>query len=280
MIGHFHPLSPIVTWDPIDRAHPSNRGLAAWYPVVPGLDGGRQISDVFGITPLTIAGATWATASRPGGAGSLAFGGTGNASIASPIVAAVPLAFAAWVRVAAPLPTATATDMVVCAAYQVGGLSEFWLAINTVGDGTGVRVRAVAQNSTNRINAPLAPGVDDGNWHHVAAVFQDASNYPVYLDGVPLATNYSGAASMTPASIDSAAVGGFTYNTTTFYGGFNGNIEDARFNRIAPSASEVVAVYRLSREGYPGVWNRSARPMPRPGVTSVTLGAAALMMGA
>ena len=45
---------PVNTADPVNRHHPLNSKLAAWWLPLPGLDGGRQLYDLMGLNHGTL----------------------------------------------------------------------------------------------------------------------------------------------------------------------------------------------------------------------------------
>jgi hypothetical protein len=76
--------------------------------------------------------------------------------------------------------------------------------------------------------------VDDGAWHHVAAVFDRDVGITVYVDGSSLAT-------AAPVSGDLASSGPFLVGKSTGYGYFQGDLDEVAVYPTALSAGRVHA---------------------------------------
>src|SRR4051794_33812532 len=108
------PDLPIDPARPVNPDHPLNRERRAWWIVVPGTDGGRQIFDLMGfnhgtLTNMTTAGSGWGGTARRGGYGNLLFDGSNDyVALGSRVGPTGGLTVAAWVR-----PSSTGSAIVI-----------------------------------------------------------------------------------------------------------------------------------------------------------------------
>ena len=112
-----------------------------------------------------------------------------------------------------------------------------WLLTVTDDAGQVGNVRAVLFDGTTTRTAYGPPiRVDDGNWHHVVAVYQRSYGTRVFVDTVEKAT-----AGTAPNSVSNAAT--LNIGDTTGYTPFNGDIDDVAIYPTALSAARVLAHY-------------------------------------
>lgn len=84
------------------------------------------------------------------------------------------------------------------------------------------------------------PGLDDGNWHHVALVYEPSTRVEIFIDGVSKDKNTSGI----PSSINSIAqdliIGRAAPATGNF---FNGSIDEVAIFNTALSANKITQIH-------------------------------------
>lgn len=232
----------------VDRHHPLNRGRAAWWLAVPGLDGGRRLYDVIGLNHGTLDGsASWRAAIRPEGVGRL--------NITS-----------GRVRIphAAPLDIAAAGFTLAVTATRDGNLNTYNTTLVSKSNSPGSPYWSYVMRGHDSVAEQAAMGITYGTTNTIL--------YTPALDlGRPyrLAMTCDGAAVrgyVDGAEIGSASVSGSPYNGTgelqvgddAVYGPryWPGTAADVSIWSRALSAAEVRAEYDLSRLGYPGVLRR------------------------
>ncbi len=107
-------------------------------------------------------------------------------------------------------------------------------------------------------------GMDDGDWHHVVAVYTSGYNYSIYLDGVELLLTTAGILDGFNASGEDVCIGCYIYGYARFE--FNGSIDDVIIFNHSLSVEQVNAIYSnetviVSQEISKGeVWNASVTP--------------------
>jgi hypothetical protein len=113
----------------------------------------------------------------------------------------------------------------------------------TVTDDSGragtIRVNVSDGAVTRELYGP-ARRVDDGAWHHVAAVFDRDVGTTVYVDGVSLAT-------AGPVPGDLSSTGPFLVGKSTGYGYFQGDIDEVAVYPAAVAAARVQAHHLAGR---------------------------------
>ncbi len=159
--------------------------------------------------------------------GAALFGGSDYIEIPSAPVSGYPLTFEAWTNC-----TTTSGDNVIMSLVNKGALEEYW-----VGWFNG-SLRSVIQGSG--LNDIILSGVSISGWHHVVATFASASSFILYYDGANVGNNFG---APTPSGIDRLYIGGLFYNTSNFYGGFNGKIDEARISNVARGDDWILTSY-------------------------------------
>jgi len=241
---------------PLNMAHPLNRGIVAKWLILPNgqWSRGTKLYDLVSrghsnIGTLTN-GPTWAgSRGRPGGWGSLGFDGTDDradlpncSTFLRATAAASSATLTAWIRSTA----ASASDNRILSFTRDGGNTE--CAILAFRSTT--KISAFARDAaTGLIQVDSSgSGYNDGAWHHIAWSI-GPPNATLYVDGVPAGTSSSVGAAATfnwgafPARIGANAVG-----TAVFFGG---NLDDVSIYSRALSATEILALCRESSAGYP-----------------------------
>lgn len=233
----------------LDPTHPLSRGLVAYYPLGDTLAGvSADISQYD--KPATInvtSGAPVLSPSHHGGLAYNANAGTNFLTANSPPVTAVPLSFSIWSKLTA-LPGSNVEE-VMMALNALGSNNEFWMSIwNNAGV---IKFRGVIQFSGAARWLFVTFG--DTNWHHYVIVFRTATVFDLYIDGVPQSTTGGGTGSTAPSGIDTTSIGGFNFNSGSYYGQWNGLLEGARVYNRALTPAEVAQLYA---EPYAGVYDR------------------------
>lgn len=148
----------------------------------------------------------------------------------------------AWVR------TTDGTDQMI-ASYD---RSEYWrLGINGNGAGTG-QVSWNIMTNAGQLDFGSTSTVNDGEWHHVAAVY-DNGTASVYIDGVLDNQTTQGATfgtGITRFGFISAGSEATTFNgTNTPFNPFNGDIDELRIWNVARSAAQIQASMASCMQG-------------------------------
>jgi hypothetical protein len=266
---------PVLLSDPVVRDHPQNRGRVAWWTVLPGWDGGPRWYDLMGRYHGTLTGGGttngWRPSTQPGAPAGciLGDGSTGYVEAPGAPATAYPLTLLVWAKLTA-VPSVNGADAVALAVGKKSAVEEWWIGYYRTAGGVNL-LRAVAQSNggASLLQVTTTPTIDTG-WHRIGAVFTSSSAAAVYLDGQPLSTSTPNTGG-NPTGADTAWVGGLVYNSTTLYGPFPGQFNDATVYNRGLSAAEIAADYDLSRRGWPGVLNRLA-PLAAVSVTVYLVG--------
>lgn len=252
-----HELSDSVDWtQPIDWSHPLNRGLVAWWLVVPGRMGygsatwrdlcGKYHGTLTGMDPKTDWGGARA---RPGGWGSLDFSTAATEYVAHSRIAELTgvagFTVASWIRFPSSpaandsywgewdFPTATVQQF----ARYSSGLQWF--------------VRNSANSAEANATIPTA-NLRLGDWNFIVCV-ADGSNLRVYSGGVQRASTALTGPYIPSDSADWRIGWGRTG------GGVHRQDGHAYWNRPL-SATEVSVLTRLAHRHYDGMLNRISLP--------------------
>jgi hypothetical protein len=244
-------VGPVNWSNPVNRAHPLNRGLVAWWLAGPTNWGGPRWYDLCRTADgtLSAAGATRKATWRPGGWSHVTLDSTNGHYASVPFAAALnitpAITVAAWIRTAAT------------GGYIYGGhlnVSPFTGVGLSIGNGGAAGRVAVLTSDGSGVawsdGGTTRPRVDDGKWHRVGCTVAGTIQF-TYVDGVGAIVNSSGAVIA-------------SYTGTRGLGGrggdgaitLNGDIDDVSVWNRALSPAEMWADYDLSRRGYPGALNR------------------------
>jgi len=136
------------------------------------------------------------------------------------------------------LKTTDGTDQIISSFDR----NQFWrFEINGSGAGTG-QVGFDLMTSSGQLDFGGTTRVDDGNWHHVAAVF-DNGTVSIYIDGVLDATTTTGAtfgSNATRYGFIGTGSEASTYNGTTGPSSyFNGEMDEFRIWNVARTQAEI-----------------------------------------
>ncbi len=203
----------------------------------------------------TIIGATY-VAGRFGGA--LSFSGTNNYVFASDAqsggVAGGGLdmgtrdwTVAAWIKT-------TGAGMAVSKMGYVGGANPDGWGMSVSANGTVGAVLHKSNVGTVNIFAGDGTAFNDGQWHHIAVVFNRSANLVRYVDGAVTGTQYS-LASLSGQSLDNTnqlRIGARDQAGDEVF--FRGLIDDARVYARALSSDEIAALAGVSPPPQP-LWS-------------------------
>lgn len=142
---------------------------------------------------------------------------------------------AAWIKT-------TSSGMVATKMDFVGGSNPDGWGLAVSGNGTVGAVLTKSNGSTVNIFAGDGATVNDGQWHHIAAVFNRAGSLIRYVDGLATGTRYSLSA-LNGQSIDNTKqlrIGARDQAGDEIY--FNGLIDDVRIFPNALTAQEVATL--------------------------------------
>ena len=221
--------------------------------------GGARLLDLAGKNHGTLTnGPTWGGAvGRPGGRGAVVFDGSNDHVLVGNIAAfsIAELTCSAWVRTTSTV----ARNGIVCKWDSGSGNDRQYLfEINA-----GGTLRAfVSTDGTFQAGNTVsgATALAANTWYHVAFTTKASGSMIVYLNGVQDGINASA-----PASIFSGTapfgIGFADYNVGTVGQPFLGNLDDVRFDSVQKSATDIMALYNDSRQGYPTTLNRIRLPM-------------------
>jgi hypothetical protein len=153
----------------------------------------------------------------------------------------------AWIKT-------TASGMVVTKMGFVGGANPDGWGLSVSGNGTVGAVLHKSGAGTVNIFAGDGATVNDGQWHHIAVVFNRAASMTRYVDGVSSGTQYS-LSSLSGQSINNAKqlrMGGRDQAGDEIY--FNGLIDDVRVFARGLSVQEI-AVLAGVEPPKPPIWS-------------------------
>jgi hypothetical protein len=192
--------------------------------------------------PGTIIGATYVPGRFDG---ALSFNGASyvfvpDAQSGGPTGAGLDVGLRDW-TVAAWIKT-TASGMVVTKMGFVGGANPDGWGLSVSAIGTVGAVLHKAAVGTVNIFAGDGATVNDGQWHHIAVVFNRTGSMTRHVDGAPSGTQYS-LSSLSGQSIDNTRqlrIGARDQVDDEIY--FNGVIDDVRVYARALSVEEIASL--------------------------------------
>lgn len=249
---------------PINRLHPINRDLVAWWPCLPGTTGGRRVMDIMdagpngnhaiieNMTPIEC----WKSHNRSNGWGVMNFSNGDTDKVTIPNSNSLDfenwtgftITFYAMTNI---LASVKGDELTAISNFDGAGNRPFSLEIKTNDVwGAGVGGGSVSASAT----IPVVVGVPQ----HVMYTWFAGVSLTTYIDGVK-----DGFDSTVGASIDAAT--GLTAfglrNRPTEDQPFDGLIWDVRLLKRGVFDIEAPWHYYLSRQRYPGVLNRIHRPI-------------------
>ena len=186
-----------------------------------GYDGGYLVG-----TP------SWTATGGPSG-GFASFDGTDNnhafQSTSFPTIASgsfSPFTISTWIRT-------TTTANKTAAVLRTGANSSYYSVKMQNG-----AVRQVARNTAEVQNA--AGAVNDGNWHHVVAVYSSETSREIFVDGVSAGTNATSVPFLVPTGF---SIGALDRSGSSVVDEFAGDIDDVQLYGSALSAASVAFLF-------------------------------------
>lgn len=157
----------------------------------------------------------------------LSFDGNDYAEINNRIIEGYPFTIGVWLRT-----TSSSSQAVVNLAYSGSTKSYYGIEI-----ASGGAVRSVARNTNARyINGVQ---VNDGQWHHIVAVYSSASSRILYVDG--MLNGISSSSSTFNVNSNRWSFGRWGDSTPSNY--FTGDIDEVRLWNRALNSTEVQQLY-------------------------------------
>jgi len=150
------------------------------------------------------------------------------AATSASTLSAYPFSFSAWIKTS----SATAQTIVALNRSTVSNV-YYRLGLNATGN-----VRVEIANTTARAGTSTAT-VNDGNWHHVVAVFVSNTSKLIYVDGAANGANTNNVSFNTLATTLTVGRNGGTAPGNYF----NGRIDEVKVYSSGLGASEVAALY-------------------------------------
>lgn len=274
---------PIYLGQPVNWAHPLNRGLVAWFLAgVPHATGGLWYdlcAETYNTSGVFTRGGTltnmdpeadWVgSRARPGGWGALDFDGSNDYVLLGTasrdyFTDATGMTFACWIK--------TTTTSRSCPTGAYDGTSDGgWTIDLNRGAATPdagkiyvfLRSGSTATDLEGYTTADCSPAFNDGAWHHIiCTAYCTTQTITVFVDGVnqPITYVQQTVAATIPSMDGSAYVGALNdQGSPGLY--LAGMLDDVRFYRRNLSAAEAKLLYDASRAGYPRVLNRVRTPL-------------------
>ena len=155
-----------------------------------------------------------------------------------PMTGQSPFTVSAWVKFTTPGDGATS---VAVARHRAGTVAGYILAMNASG-GYGALGKAWFYQSTGPgLDAVSTTTVNDGEWHHMVAVHNDAGLTRIFVDGIP-DEHSLGSTPISEVGVHLLVGGLYVGSTPTGY--FNGFVDDVQIYDVALSCREIEAIYQ------------------------------------
>jgi hypothetical protein len=136
-----------------------------------------------------------------------------------------------WIKTTTTLP-----ESIVAGKHLSGVGAGYLICINTSA-GYGEINKAYFYHSTLPGNVPITTTtVNDGEWHHIVAVYSSGGTATIYVDGSP--AEDSGASSPIGSTSAAFVVGGITYGATPV-ASYTGLVDDLQLYDHALSDEEI-----------------------------------------
>ncbi len=239
------PSTGINAASPVNWAHPLNRGLIAWWMVMPGINSGSRLADLVypgdrGSHGTLVGVPEWNTSTpAPGHFGLLDFDGSVDHT-SHPInhgIGTGPFAWSLWVFL----------------RTKDGGSDTYagFAGNDDFNPGLNWKINAVDEWGFYwGSNRGTGVALNIGEWYHLMVTRDEADDLKFYRNGILDATIGSVTNSMPDSTI---WLGRRETSQASDTDGFE---DDFRFYNRAPLQSEVIELYNEGRYGYPNLLNR------------------------
>lgn len=242
-----------VDWsEPVNWAHPLNRGLVSWWLAVPGYAGygstvwrdlaNRNHGTLTSMDPKT----DWGGAKgRSGGWGSLDFDGSNDyVSIPDSQLpsGAASRSFSIWFNTSTSLASGNYRWAIAYGTNSIGQHVFIGFGSDTLFGSNGFGVSQYG-------NSVAVAGYNDAKWHHGVVVFSNGI-WSVFVDG-----NLRASKAMTTNTVTNgaASLGRWPNNATQYWLGM---MDAVVIHNRALSAAEVLELYQQSLHHYPDLLSR------------------------
>lgn len=251
---------------PVNWGNPLNRGLLAWWMVMPGTSSGSRFSDL--VTPgpsgkhlvlVNMDNADWVGASRPGSWGALSFDGSNDyvedIDAEDYINGLTAMSVSIWIKadsiginngfINGRIPNGQ--DIILSMRYDSAGSGGAVNLIKLVFGGTSDPTVSLLESSSN---------VQTTKWQHLLATWRADEVPTLYINGIPDVPTTTTADGSSISGFSTLRIGQGPKDTASSWPGL---IDDVHiWNRVLP-ATEAKEVYQLSRQGYSDVLNQIPR---------------------
>lgn len=244
-----NPLRPLWYGNLVNRSCQLNKGLAAWWKILPAYYGGHQWIDLLGLNPGTLtnmgAGSGWGGSPAPGGLGpSMRFDGVDDSvDLAKPVylLAGGGLTILASINLTS-IPSSFANIVSTYTSYP--SQVQYTFRIHNTG-------ALACYLRTNADFEASGPTLTAKKWCSVAVVLDDvAKTITLYLNAIPSTPlSYTGAPAITTAVMQ---IG----NSVGASQPLNGLIDSVKIYSRALAPSDVAWEYRDALAGCPDTLSR------------------------
>jgi hypothetical protein len=250
-------LDPVFLPDPVDWAHPLNRGLRVWWLAPSGLDGGRWWYDLAGPQHMALAGLAWDSTARLVGNGTNSYGNLSGTS-AFNWDRTQPFAVSLWVTV-----TNVPSYVSLVGNLDTAGGYRGWELEYEPASTLGLQLFLINSYPSNAINVRTAQSLPSNVPTHVTWTYDGSSTAAgcsCYVNGLPVTpldvfyNTLSGpSANAVPLRIGQRLDGSCTHD---------GMLNDIRILDRVPGAAECRDQYIESLLGYPTALRRYGSDFP------------------
>lgn len=237
-------LSPLAIANPVNRAHPLNRGRAVWWLPTPGRMGGTALQDLMGRAPVRSFGSPAWVADPPFSGlaldGSTQYLTTPRPAGTGPMTVLVRAKFANF------------SGATISANWGNGNKGSWiWNAIGGQID--------VYDGYLNNVHTGTI--LTTGTWYDLAMTV--GAGVTAYVDGVAVGTNKAQTTTYLDPTINVATFGGRIHDDQVTPMGYDlaGVIAEASIYDRALSAAEIAQLHDQRRRGYPDLLRRAASPI-------------------
>jgi len=251
----------VLLSQPVNMAHPLNRGLVSWWMNLPHgrWGGGLAFRDLIRRNDgdlLNMDGSDWVGAKgRPGGWGALNFAPNHAVQIPNDLsiesLASSPFTITVWIM---PITTGEGVTGRIADKRHAPGAWGGWLFFTDDNSSLGF-ITARSNGSINAHQRGSDNALTLGQWAFVCVTYNDWGDRKghIYVNGSEIAYDTNIAAGAATGTDQGGAL--YIGNEAAISRAFDGRIDDVRIYRRLLSITDINALYRESRAGYPSVLN-------------------------